>query len=339
MTDFFTRPLGEQLAAMEAAATQALDAWDLNAGTLSLIKHRENAVYKLELKNNARYALRVHRPEYHSNAELNSELLWTTALNEAGVPTPTVIPAADGTLFKTVTPEGQAQAFQVDILLWSEGTPIGNFEEGTNLDVDGLVSVFKEIGRLMAQVHKHATEWKQPDGFTRHGWDIDGLTGPDPFWGRYWDLDLLSSEQKDLMLKVREKLRGELKAFGTGKDRFGLIHADLMPENILQTVDDICILDFDDAGFGWFMYDIATSVFFHADEPHFDDVVGALIEGYSAVRELPEEHIAMLPSFMMARGVALLGWAHTRKETQTAKDLGPVVAEGVCAFAEQYLST
>lgn len=305
MTEFFSKSLEEQEAIMGSAAASALPLWGMDGATLSLIKHRENAVYRVDTTDGTKYALRVHRPQYHSNEELMSEIQWMAALTEAGVYTPAVIPATDGDLIKVLTPEGQEEPFQIDILSWADGTPIGGLEDGTAPDADTLAGIYNKLGQLMAKVHNQVGTWEKPADFTRHGWDLDGLTGPDPFWGRFWELELLTAEQQEMMLKVRDKLR---------------------------------VIDFDDAGFGWFMYDIATSVFFEADEPYFEQIVGALFEGYMSERPLSEEDMAMLPVFMMARGVAVLGWAHTRKETETAKELGPVVAAGVCAFAEEYLA-
>lgn len=339
MPDFFAKPLDEQLSIMADAAQKALPLWGLDGAALDLIKHRENAVFKVQPAGCDPVALRVHRLGYHSDDELRSELAWMQALTQSGVPTPDIIPASDGAQFKSIAADGYDQPFQIDVLAWATGEPMGSFEDGTAQDAETMVSLFRDLGQMMAKVHNQGAQWQKPEGFTRHGWDIDGLTGDDPFWGRYWELELLTPEQQEMMLKVRSKLRAQLTEFGTDPDRFGLIHADFMPENILSDGDDIRVIDFDDAGFGWFMYDIATSVFFQADEPYFDDIVGALIEGYSSERELPEEHIAMLPVFMMARGVAVLGWAHSRKETQTARELGPVVAEGVCTFAEEYLNS
>lgn len=338
MTEFFSKSLEEQEAIMVRAATEALSLWGMEGATLTLIKHRENAVYRVDTTDGTKYALRVHRPHYHSTEELMSEIQWMAALTKAGVYTPDIVPAQDGEPIKVITPEGQSESFQVDILSWADGTPIGSLEEGTTPDADTLAGIYHKLGQLMAKVHNQVIDWEKPEGFTRHGWDLDGLTGPDPFWGRYWELELLTAEQKEMMLKVRAKLREQLEAYGTGADRFGLIHADFMPENILVNGDDVRVIDFDDAGYGWFMYDVATSVFFEADEPHFEQIVGALFEGYMTERPLSEEDMAMLPVFMMARGVAVLGWAHTRKETETAKELGPVVSAGVCAFAEEYLA-
>ncbi len=307
MSGFFSRSLEEQEAIMMRAAQDALPLWGIDGATLSLIKHRENAVYRVETSGGAKFALRVHRPHYHSMAELRSEILWMSALTDAGVYTPAVVPAQDGESIKVLSPEGQDESFQIDILAWADGTPIGSLEDGSTPDADTLAGIYKKLGQLMARVHKQVIGWEKPEDFTRHAWDLDGLTGPDPFWGRYWELEILSDEQQELMVKVREKLRAILTEYGTDPDRFGLIHADFMPENILVNGDDVRVIDFDDAGYGWFMYDIATSVFFEADEPYFEQIVGALFEGYLSERELSEEHMAMLPVFMMARGAAVLG--------------------------------
>ncbi|MCP4822211.1 MAG: phosphotransferase [Shimia sp.] len=307
MSGFFSRSLEEQEAIMMRAAQDALPLWGIDGATLSLIKHRENAVYRVETSGGAKFALRVHRPHYHSMAELRSEILWMSALTDAGVYTPAVVPAQDGESIKVLSPEGQDESFQIDILAWADGTPIGSLEDGSTPDADTLAGIYKKLGQLMARVHKQVIGWEKPEDFTRHAWDLDGLTGPDPFWGRYWELEILSDEQQELMVKVREKLRAILTEYGTDPDRFGLIHADFMPENILVNGDDVRVIDFDDAGYGWFMYDIATSVFFEADEPYFEQIVVALFEGYLSERELSEEHMAMLPVFMMARGAAVLG--------------------------------
>jgi len=41
-------------------------------------------VFRVDSEDGRAYALRVHRPGYHTLAELESEPHWTAALNEAG---------------------------------------------------------------------------------------------------------------------------------------------------------------------------------------------------------------------------------------------------------------
>lgn len=322
---------------LQELAGRALAHWGVDDFALDLIKHRENAVYRVTLPNGTRYALRVHRADYHSDVELRSELQWMHALNAYGVHTPAVIPTTDGSLFVRVAAEN-GETRQCDLLAWVDGTPLGSIEEESQEDLSVLTASYRTVGQLMARLHNHASEWLLPDGFVRHAWDIDGITGEDPFWGRFWELEALAPAQVDLMHAAAEIVSHRLREFGQAPDRYGLIHADFLPENLLVADDDIKLIDFDDAGFGWHLFDIATSIFFFLGEDEFDAVLEAIVEGYRSERDLPDSHLEMLPTFLMARGLTYIGWLHTRRETDTAQELTPVVVEGVCALAEDYCS-
>ena len=47
-------------------------------------------------------------------------------------------------------------------------------------------------------------------------------------------------------------------------DRYGLIHCDFLPENLLKDGKTLRIIDFDDCGYDWHLFDIATSMFAYA---------------------------------------------------------------------------
>ncbi len=52
-----------------------------------------------------------------------------------------------------------------------------------------------------------------------------------------------------------------------GRERFGLVHADIRLANLLVDGEHVRVIDFDDCGFSWFMYDFATTVSFIEDHP------------------------------------------------------------------------
>jgi hypothetical protein len=52
---------------------------------------------------------------------------------------------------------------------------------------------------------------------------------------------------------------------------------------------------------------------------------------------LPDEHVARLPAFVVARGLTYLGWMHTRRETETAQALTPFIVERVCELTARWL--
>jgi Ser/Thr protein kinase RdoA (MazF antagonist) len=93
-------------------------------------------------------------------------------------------------------------------------------------------------------------------------------------------------------------------------------------ENVLITdAGETVVIDFDDGGPGWFVYDLAVSLFVHEGHPTFDERRDWLIGGYREVRELSPRSIDELPTFLMARRLATLGWTATRAETAHAAGL------------------
>ena len=336
MTDFYQADPGEQANRLRALAVAALAEWNIAPDPrVELIKHRENAVFSV-VDQGQRYALRVHRAGYHSDAELESELSWIKAINSSELRTPQVINTTSGRQFARVSVRDVPEERQVDLLEWFEGTTIDTVEGGELGEAD-LEATFSRVGELMATTHNHSQNWERPPGFTRHAWDEEGILGEEPLWGRFWELALLTDEQRGRLERASAKARVDLGEFGKSPDRYGLIHADFLPENLLRSESGICLIDFDDAGFGWHLFDIATTLFFHLGEDHQGAVANALLTGYRAKRELPDEHLARLPLFFLLRGLTYLGWAHTRSETETAQQLAPMVVAGVDELARSYL--
>ncbi len=336
MTNFYQKTPSEQAECLHVLAREALKSWNLTADAdLRLIKHRENAVFSVT-DGDARFALRIHRADYHTDAELRSELQWIAAINSSALRTPQVIPTTDGNSFVRVKADDVPEERQVDLLEWFDGEPIATVEAGVT-DVSTVKETFFLVGQLMATTHTHSERWPLPDGFVRHAWDEDGILGDAPFWGAYWELTALTDEQRARLAQVKQKATKQLTEFGKGSDRYGLIHADFLAENLLKNEDGICLIDFDDAGFGWHLFDIATTLFFHLGESYFDDASGALLEGYRSRRDLPDEHLELLPLFFLLRGITYLGWAHTRSETATAQEMTPTIIAAVDEMAREFL--
>lgn len=339
MTDFYDRSPQQQVTLLEALARQALPQWGIEAAEIRLLKYRENAVFTIaDSATGKRYAMRIHRFGYHSDVELRSELQWMSALNEAGIHTPPVVPTRQGQLFVIAQAQGVPEPRQIDLLGWVAGTPIGTIENDVALAEDDIAHNHYIAGQLAARIHNQSERWGKPEGFLRKAWDEEGLLGDGAFLGHFWELALLSETQRTLLQMAKKKILIKLAAFGKGPDRYGLTHADFLPENLLTDGEVVRIIDFDDCGFGWHVMDIATSLFFLLGEPGCEAARTGLIDGYRSERTLPHEHLAMLPTFLLARGMTYLGWVHSRRETQTAREIAPMLVEGVCALADEYLA-
>lgn len=337
MSEFFRLPYQEQIERMQAAAASALVDWGLGDADLRLIKYRENAVFRVR-SGDRRYALRVHRPGYHTDAALASECTWMKALRSAGIQVPAIVPATDGRDFVTRPVDGVAQDVQIDVSRWIEGNQLGSVEDGVE-DRAAMVDAYVQLGELAGRVHNQASDWRPPRGFVRHSWDADGLAGQNPFWGRFWDVAQASESQRSLLERVREALHQDLQRLPKDSAGYSMIHADLAPENVMVREGVPRLIDFDDCGYGWHLFELATALYFISDEPYYDDARRALIEGYEAVRPVDQGMWPHWQTLMTARATTYVGWIHTRPHTETAEEMGPWLVESACAHGDEYLSS
>jgi len=315
---------------MGEVARAALPQFGLPADSpMELISHRENLTFRVEAEKGSGYALRLHREHYQSRANIESEFAWVTALREAGIRTPIPVKGTDNRVVQTVTHPRKAISRHCDLQVWEAG------EHADPKSAETLVL----LGELNARIHEHARQWKRPQGFVRQSWDEDGLLGSDPIWGRFADLEGLTPDATRQLSAARDRARAELIEFGKDDDRFGLIHADLLPENVLVHEGSPMVIDFDDSGFSWRLYDLATLLNEEVAEDHVDAMRESWLEGYRRVIPLPGSHLTHLPALITARHLIALGWLHTRSETLTATDSSVDFIELALSWSSRYLGS
>lgn len=283
----------------------ALAPWGRPLTPPRLISHRENAVYDVSLPQ-GRAALRLHRQGYRSRAQIASELIWTEGLAARGFPCPCPLRTKAGDLTHQM-PDGQV----VTLIEWVEGEPIGDALKALPGTRDQQTGLYVQIGGLLADLHSQSDALDLPHGFTRPLWDRDALTGPDPLWGRYWNMPLLTRDDVAEILAARDRARATLEQLGADLDQ-GLIHSDALQENMFRTPRGLTLLDFDDGGFGFRMYDLASCLTQLVDEPAYPDLVASLMDGYAARRPLPDASRASFGMFAMLRCFSALGWTIPR---------------------------
>lgn len=313
-------------------ANRALGLWDLPPdATARLINVSENATYLVEGGGGFRSVLRVHRENYHSRRAIECELAWMDALNEqSAVVTPRVMPGRDGGLVLEQAIESLPNPRHVVMFEFVEG-------EQPSEEHD-LVSSFEDLGEIAARTHLHSMAWEKPQPFERLVWDLEAIYGAQATWGDWRQGPNVTPEILEVLEAVERTVRRRLEAFGKGEARYGLIHADMRLANLLVDRGTTRLIDFDDCGLGWHLYDFAAGISFIEDRPEIPAMREAWVKGYRKARALSDAEEQEIDSFVMLRRMALLAWIGSHSEVPEAQALAPDFARVSAELGEAYLS-
>lgn len=323
-------PLAQLLPMLSRLAEASLTLWDVPVGArVTLINVSENVTYLVEAPG-FKAVLRVHRDGYHSRRAIESELDWLTALDaETALTTPQVISGQNGKRIQEGISGGLTAPRHMVLF---------HFIQGTAPEETGDLSPgFETLGKIAAQCHRHVSGWTKPAGFERMTWDDAAVFGPDATWGDWRDAPGVTSEIRPLLEQVENVVSARLQRFGKSKDRFNLIHADMRLANLIIAPEGTRLIDFDDCGWGWFLYDFAAAISFLEDDPRIPALKAAWLRGYRSLRALSEDDAAELDSFIMLRRMALLAWIGSHIDAPEPQALAPTFAANTAMLAETYL--
>lgn len=300
----------EQTKRLSALAREALDAFDLPNARFELAAYTNNAVYHVvdsgaRYVKEAHYALRIHRPGLKKREWIESELLWLTDIRwrtPLNVPEPAA-PVYVGTL------EGIESPVYCTLFGWVYGQAARAAYELTTERVYA-------IGQFIARLHQHSLHYELPDGFERPRLDVQSLFGkssadgtPSPYFSLAED-EFFTLQQQRTILRTRQHVEMVVESLDHDWDTFGLIHGDLIINNILFTAEnEVGAIDFDDCAFGYYLYDLVPLLWWCRDEPNYAHIRNTLWESYTSILPQPQHHgVHLLDALLAARHVASCRW-------------------------------
>ncbi|OAT76954.1 serine kinase [Mangrovibacter phragmitis] len=280
-------------------------------GELRLLCRSENATFVVTA-GGKRYALRLHRGDYHEKVDIESELLWLDALREAGIPVPEALVDCEGVRVQTL-PLAGGQVRHAVLFHWIEG-------DMPDTGVDPRA--FRQLGEITARLHQHSRQWRKPEGFRRILWDHPSMVSPEGHWGDWRDAQGLTHHNHDVVDAALARIRHQLNEYGRDQARFGLIHADLRLTNLLLWQGETRVIDFDDCGMGWYLHDLAAAISFVEHHPRAEAWVENWLAGYERVAHISDADMAVVPALLMQRRIQLTAWVASHAQTEMAQSLG-----------------
>lgn len=297
---------------------------------LRLLKYSENLTYLLyDDTTGEKYVLRVFRPGYHEDWELEGELIWIHRITaDTDVLTPCVYQDNENNFVSSVLIDGVS--LHCALFAYVDGESLNSLTE------EQKYTYLEKMGEMMAKLHLQVMNWKESRNIKRFRWDLEELIGEHARWGQYTLMKGLPEAYMDTYRAAADLIWRRLEKFGRANDRYGLIHDDISINNVLLSNGELYLLDFDDCGWGWYLYDLPTAVLEDFGES-MQKGLDAVLRGYERYRPLSAEEKQELMTFNVLKKIVRIGWIATRSDNDTVKKVKPDYFSQTAALAQQYI--
>lgn len=279
----------EQVEALRPIALRGAAAFGLQVERLELVLHAFNTTFAIDAPDGRRFALRVGTNSLSTPAHAVAQQSWMRAIAEqTDVLVPEPLQTRDGRWCVETDAPVLGRRVLVTIASWLEGD-----------DADALEPpVARALGRAMATLHGHAAGWSLPPGGALSRFDT-------PLFGDEDALDRapgLSAADRAVLDEARARAGAVFERLHRGAELRPL-HADLHGGNLKWHDGRLAVFDFDDAGLGLPVLDLAISAFYlRADDRSLEE---RMREGYAEVAPLPAIDEADFEALVAARQLLL----------------------------------
>ena len=262
------------------------------------LRTSENAVVKLISDTGTPYALRIRKMTERYREQVTSELVVLHAFHQnTGVEIPIAHPTCCGDLFCMIEWDGVPYAGIV--FSWVPGVSMapGEIRESHML----------AMGRTTARFHQFSRAYEPPPGFVRPIYGDEWFFGQNAWSGSPAFIQQLESRDVQRLFNARDCIRAGLQKIPGNASSFGLIHYDLHVGNFLFQDGQANMIDFDECGFGFYLFDVAHILFEFIGHPAFDTLRAAAISSYAGATGNNGMN-DQLNLFLALQGMAYVNW-------------------------------
>jgi Ser/Thr protein kinase RdoA (MazF antagonist) len=282
-----------QVPGLRLLAAEVLARYPIGVAEIELLLHGYNTTFAVTCTDGTRFALRINVSSGRNRANLNAEIAWVTAIKTVDVPRPQR--NLDGDFVTTVWHGELGRHLNCVLYSWLNGTIVD--DEG---DPAVVAEALFATGVAMAKLHNETEGYRLPDGA-----EFPELRGA--LWGVESNFvpenEALTAEALAEILPALAEIDAVAeRLWGQGVPQ--VIHADLHKSNTMWDGTRLAVFDFDDAGIGLPIQDLATAVYYTDS----DEEEQALRDGYASVRAFPAVSVRDWDTLILQRRLFLLNW-------------------------------
>ncbi|MCL6604891.1 MAG: phosphotransferase [Paenibacillus sp.] len=269
-------------------AKEALNNYSITCKSIDLIGQSANTIYKItDLENNC-YSLRLHisisetfESIWTEKEVIRSEMVW---LHSLALDTDLTLPSPSKNIHGELITD--VNSTKCTLVKWVEGEQKPFI---STIDDAGYV------GEMIGKLHRQSSDWKTPSLFERPTFDGSRILQSLEKLKEHSNAGLLKAGDTELLKNAGQRVINMMNSIERTSSNWGMIHADLIPSNIVFHGHEARPIDFGACGFGFYLFDLGWT--FSYIHPSFRE---QLLKSYSKYFSLPENHIELLEGFFIA---------------------------------------
>ncbi|MDM9381666.1 phosphotransferase [Chlorogloeopsis sp. ULAP01] len=310
-------------------AKAALTQYGMAQGQRCFLGHSGSVTFCIKTQAE-KFLLRIHRPVSTLQGDvwqrpqvIESELLWLAALrNDTEIIVQEPVKNLQGRWLTQVLADETVEVFYCSLLHWIDGNI---------LNAQLTPQQAYQLGLLLARLHQHSSQWQLPQNFVRPAYDRNRLQAALSALYPAVLQELISAENYKTLSVAVCQVQGMIETLGQEQNIWGLIHADLHEGNYLLYNDEFCPIDFARCGFGYYLYDIASTL-----QYLLPTVRPSFFEGYQDIRKLPENYLQITEGFFIMALIEVLSFhVHNPLEHKWISESVPyIVKEQIHLYLE-----
>ncbi len=262
---------------------------------LSEIGGFENFIYAYK-NDEKEFILRISHSSHRTYDQLLSELDFVNYLSNHHANVSIPVYSVNHHLVEKV--EAKDSYFTVSSYIKAEG------ERPNRSQFDE--SFFFNYGKTIGQFHKLAKNYKPDEGvIKRFNWDSDPL---------FIHAKSYLPDTDEIIYSRFKELINQLNRLPIHKNNYGLIHTDIHMGNFFIKDNKLCVFDFDDCSYMWFISDIAIALFYYLEFSMRDETdrikisshfMTHFMKGYLSENKLTRQDMESMDDFLKLRELVL----------------------------------
>jgi Ser/Thr protein kinase RdoA (MazF antagonist) len=292
ITEFSRLSQWAQLAALRPIAYEATRLFGVQPALLRCINHGFNTTYAITDATGAKYALRLNTHSLRDRAGLIAEQQWITALtNDEHINVPAPLTTATGAPFVEIPFVPMQKTLSATMAHWLPGRIVGAKPSRTQM---------RQIGALTAHLHRQSAQWVPTAGAQFPLVNRLLMNSHDHLSDA--PKSIISTDIRRLIDEVRPRIDAVYAQLNMQMP-LQPIHADLHSYNLMWHQNQLAVFDFDDAGLGLPIQDLAITLYYLRDIAYADT---ELWDGYHSVNSHLSIASDSFELLLMGRGILLL---------------------------------